>query len=155
MPMSPSPAQSTTQPLPQELKEAILARHIEWLEANEAALETSDATLADMIEVDLEKLEKQATMLHAEEFHAWKFWKGGYGTYTSHNDTLVGFGGLDILKASLGKMRKGDELDEEDIEEQTGRAVQKTLDEGWETSMEDMDSTQDSEGSEHSDTSRG
>ena len=64
----------------------------------------------------------------------------------------MGFGGLDILKTSLREMRNGDELDEEDMEERAERPVQRTLGEDWETCMENMDSTQDNEGSELSDT---
>jgi len=129
-----------------------LAKHIEWLEANKAALETCDASLADAIEEELDKLEKQAMELNKKEFGDWKFGKGGYGTYTSRNDTLVGFGGLDILEASLRKMRKGKELDEEDMEERAERPVQRTLGKEWETCMEDMDGTRHNEGSERSDT---
>ncbi|KAF2828237.1 hypothetical protein CC86DRAFT_405234 [Ophiobolus disseminans] len=106
VPTSPTSVPEPLQPLPEELKEAVLAKHIEWLEANKVAYKMGDASQADAVEDGLTKLEEQATILNAKAFRNFKFGAGGYGTFTSRNDTLVGFGGLDILQVTLKEMRE-------------------------------------------------
>lgn len=76
-----------------------------WLEANRVAYETGKVELTDLLEVDLERLEKQAMRLNANEFRAWKLGDGGYGTWSSRGGTLISFSGLEVLQVALKGMR--------------------------------------------------
>jgi hypothetical protein len=63
------------QPITDDLKQAILNRHNEWLAANT----TGRAEIADPVEEDLDKLETVAKGISLEGFKVWKFGKRGYG----------------------------------------------------------------------------
>ncbi|KZM20399.1 uncharacterized protein EKO05_0006978 [Ascochyta rabiei] len=67
---SPSPEKSSiSEPaLPASLKAAILAKRIEWLEANK----TGGEAVADQIEEQLEVLEQRALSLNATAFRTWR-----------------------------------------------------------------------------------
>jgi hypothetical protein len=61
--------------IPDNLKKKILAKHKKWLKANTTGI----AEIADPIEDELDKLERDAMGLSMDGFRAWKFGKGRYG----------------------------------------------------------------------------
>ena len=65
---SPTKSSNLEPPLPSPLKQAITAKRMEWLEANQ----TGRAEIADPIEEELAVLEQRALRLNASAFRQWK-----------------------------------------------------------------------------------